>query len=186
MATQSEQDILNPAAAADEAEEGAAADRPVDELAEARAMAEEHWNSYLRAVAETENVRKRAQRDVESAARYAIDRFAGELLEVRDSLELGVATGAGAEPGRLHEGMEATLRLLDRAFEKSGLSVVDPQGQPFNPELHEAIATQESADQPAGSVVVVIQKGYVLNGRLLRPARVVVARAPDSAAQAPN
>jgi len=159
-------------------------ERLTRELAEAQARAEENWNSYLRAVADTENVRKRAQREVESASRYAIDRFAGELLEVRDSLELGLAAGAGAEPARVLEGMEATLRLLNKAFEKSGLSVVDPQGQPFNPELHEAIATHETAEQPAGSVVAVVQRGYVLNGRLLRPARVVVARAPDSAGTA--
>lgn len=149
------------------------------ELAEARARADEHWNSYLRAVAETDNLRKRAQRDVEAASRYAIERFAGELLEVRDSLELGVAAGASAEPARLLEGMEATLRLLNRAFEKSGLGVVDPAGQPFNPEFHEAMATQPSADQPPGTVLAVVQKGYVLNGRLLRPARVLVAREPD-------
>ena len=149
------------------------------ELAEARARADEHWNSYLRAVAETDNLRKRAQRDVEAASRYAIERFAGELLDVRDSLELGVAAGASAEPARLLEGMEATLRLLNRAFEKSGLSVVDPAGQPFNPEFHEAMATQPSADQPPGTVLAVVQKGYVLNGRLLRPARVLVAREPD-------
>jgi molecular chaperone GrpE len=152
------------------------------ELAEARARADEHWNSYLRAVAETDNVRKRAQRDVESASRYAIERFAGELLEVRDSLELGIAAGASAEPTRLLEGMEATLRLLNRAFEKAGLSVVDPAGQPFNPEFHEAMATQSSADQPPGTVLAVVQKGYLLNGRLLRPARVLVAREPDRSA----
>ena len=152
------------------------------ELAEARARADEHWNSYLRAVAETDNVRKRAQRDVEAASRYAIERFAGELLEVRDSLELGIAAGSSAEPARLLEGMEATLRLLNRAFEKSGLSVVDPAGQPFNPEFHEAMATQPSADQPPGTVLAVVQKGYVLNGRLLRPARVLVAREPDRSA----
>lgn len=152
------------------------------ELAEARAKAEEHWNSYVRAVAETENVRKRAHREVESAARYAIERFAGELLEVCDSLELGIAAGPDSSPARLLEGMEATLRLMNRAFERCGLSVVDPHGEPFNPEFHEAIATQESADQPAGSVMVVVQKGYVLNGRLLRPARVVVARAPEATA----
>ena len=152
------------------------------ELAEARARADEHWSSYLRAVAETDNLRKRAQRDVESASRYAIERFAGELLDVRDSLELGVAAGASAEPARLLEGMEATLRLLNRAFEKSGVSVIDPAGQPFNPEFHEAMATQPSADQPAGTVLAVVQKGYLLNGRLLRPARVLVSRDPDPAA----
>lgn len=151
------------------------------ELAEARARADEHWNSYLRAVAETDNVRKRAQRDVEAASRYAIERFAAELLEVRDSLELGIAAGASAESARLLEGMEATLRLLSRAFEKSGLTIVDPAGEAFNPEFHEAMATQPSADQPPGTVLAVVQKGYLLNGRLLRPARVLVAREPDPA-----
>ncbi|MGB5102432.1 MAG: nucleotide exchange factor GrpE [Steroidobacteraceae bacterium] len=163
-------------------EAGSEMDRLAAELAEAQARAEDNWNSYLRAVAETENVRKRGQREVEAAARYAIDRFAAELLEVRDSLELGIAAGAGAESARLLEGMEATLRLMNKAFEKSGLTVVDPRGEPFNPEFHEAIATLESADQPPGSVLEVVQKGYVLNGRLLRPARVAVARAPATAA----
>jgi molecular chaperone GrpE len=149
-------------------------------LGEARAKAEEHWNSYLRAVAETENVRKRAQRDVESASRYAVERFAADLLEVRDSLELGLQAGAAADPGRLVEGMEATLRLVDRAFEKAGLNVVDPIGEAFNPEYHEAMATQPSAEQAPGTVLAVVQKGYVLNGRLLRPARVLVAREPDA------
>jgi len=149
------------------------------ELAEARAKADEHWNSYLRAVAETDNVRKRAQRDVEAASRYAIERFAAGLLDVRDSLELGLAAGASAESARLVEGMDATLRLLNKAFEKAGVTLVDPSGQPFNPEFHEAMAAQPSADQPAGTVLAVVQKGYLLNGRLLRPARVLVAREPD-------
>jgi hypothetical protein len=103
------------------------------ELLDAQAKAQEHWNSYLRAVAETDNVRKRAQRDVEAAGRYAIERFAGDLLEARDSLELGLAVGPGADPARLFEGMEATLRLVDRAFEKAGLQVLDPAGEPSTP-----------------------------------------------------
>jgi molecular chaperone GrpE len=177
MTTQPEQETEARAA-----ETQSESERLAAELAEARAKAEENWNHYLRAVAETDNVRKRAQREVESASRYAIDRFAGELLEVRDSLELGLAAGAGADPARLLEGMEATLRLLDKAFEKSGLSVVDPRGEAFNPELHEAIATLQSAEQPAGTVLNVVQKGYVLNGRLLRPARVIVARTAEAAA----
>jgi molecular chaperone GrpE len=152
------------------------------ELAEARAKAEDHWNSYLRAVAENDNVRKRAQRDLEAAHRFAIERFAAELLDVRDSLELGVASGPAAEPARLVEGMEATLRLLNRAFEKSGVSVMDPVGQPFDPEFHEAMATQPSAEAAPGTVLAVVQKGYLLNGRLLRPARVLVAREPDPVA----
>ena len=178
MTTQPEQETV--AQAPGEADTGT--ERLAALLAEAEARAEENWNQYLRAVAETENVRKRAQREVEAASRYAIDRFAGELLEVRDSLELGLASGAGVESVRLLEGMEATLRLLNKAFEKSGLAVVDPRGDAFNPEFHEAIATLESAEQPAGTVLEVVQKGYVLNGRLLRPARVVVARAPAPAA----
>ena len=163
-----------------EPEAGSTAPGTVEaELAEARAKADENWNSYLRAVAEADNVRKRAQRDVEAASRYAIERFAAELLDVRDSLELGVAAGPGADNARLLEGMEATLRLLNKAFEKSGLGLLDPVGQPFNPEFHEAIATQPTADQAPGTVLTVVQKGYVLNGRLLRPARVLVAREPD-------
>jgi molecular chaperone GrpE len=169
---------------------GGAADPVPDDLeaalADAEARAREHWNSYLRAVAETENVRKRGQRDLESASRYAVERFAGDLLEVRDSLELGLQSGATAQPERLLEGMEATLRLVNRAFEKAGVSVLDPAGQAFNPEFHEAIATQPSAEQPPGTVLAVVQKGYVLNGRLLRPARVLVARVPDSAAADPH
>ena len=155
-------------------------------LGQAEAKAQEHWNSYLRAVAETENVRKRAQRDVEAASRYAVERFAGDLLDVRDSLELGLQAGSSAEPARLLEGTEATLRLLNRAFEKAGVTVLDPAGQPFNPEFHEAMATQPTAEQPPGTVLAVVQKGYVLNGRLLRPARVLVAREPAPAAPDPG
>jgi molecular chaperone GrpE len=182
MTTQSEQEV--PIAV--EGGSVSDADRVVAELADAQAKAKEHYDSYLRAVAETENVRKRGQRDVESAGRYAIERFASELLDVRDSLELGIAAGAGADPSRLVEGMEATLRLVNRAFEKSGISVIDPQGQPFNPEFHEAMVTQPTADLPAGTVLAVVQKGYVLNGRLLRPARVVIARAPEPPAGGPD
>jgi molecular chaperone GrpE len=178
MSNAPDTDGMNPV----DAPEAATADSLEAELAEARAKADEHWNSYLRAVAETDNVRKRAQRDVEAAHRFAIERFAAELLDVRDSLELGVGSGPTAEPARLVEGMEATLRLLNRAFEKSGVSVVDPVGQPFNPEFHEAMATQPSGEAAPGTILAVVQKGYVLNGRLLRPARVLVAREPDPAA----
>ncbi len=167
--------------APDEAQEMAQGDveRLGAELEAAQAKARENWDNYLRAVAETDNLRKRAARDVESASRYAIERFAAELLDVRDSLELGIAAGAAADPAPLLEGMDATLRLLNKAFEKSGIVVLDPQGQPFNPEYHEAMVTQPTADQEAGTVLAVVQKGYLLNGRLLRPARVVIARPID-------
>ena len=145
-------------------------------LAETEARAEESRNALLRAVAEMENIRKRAQRDVEAAGRYGAERLAADLLEVADSLDLGIAAGAGTDAARLLEGMEATLRLLARHSSSAGITVIDPQGQPFDPQLHEAMATQESAEAAPGTVLVVVQKGYALNGRLLRPARVIVAR----------
>lgn len=179
-------------------EGGAAGDQPVEkaelerlrtELAEARAKAEEHWNAYLRALAELENVRKRAEREVEQAQKFALERFATELLAVKDSLEMGLAalgetTGDDAV-GKLREGKALTLRILKQAFERFGISEIDPAGQPFDPERHEAMMTQPSAEAAPGTVLSVVQKGYLLNGRLLRPARVVVARPAGSAADAP-
>jgi molecular chaperone GrpE len=153
----------------------------LEALRSSLAEAEAHRNALLRAVAEADNARKRAQRDIEAAGRFGAERLAADLLEVADSLELGIAAGSGADAARLIEGMEATRRLLLKAFERAGVTVVDPQAQPFNPELHEAMTTQESTESPPGAVLAVIQKGYTLNGRLLRPARVIVSRAPDKA-----
>jgi molecular chaperone GrpE len=160
---------------------GANAD-PIAALAAAEAKATENWNSYLRAVAEMENFRKRADRELDNARKYAIERFAQELVTVGDSLEAGIQAGA-ANPGPvLLEGAEATLKQLHRAFDKAGIKILDPAGQPFDPEWHEAMVAQESADKPANTVLSVIQKGYSLNGRLLRPARVIVSKAPGGAA----
>jgi len=144
------------------------------EAAEARAA--EHKDLYLRALAELENVRKRAARDVEQAHKYALERFAGELIAVKDSLELGLASEGSADS--LRAGTEATLKLLKKAFENAGLVDIDPQGETFNPELHEAMVAQPSAEHVPNTVIQVIQKGYQLNGRLLRPARVIVAKEP--------
>ena len=152
------------------------------ELAAAQARLQEAREAQLRALAEMENVRKRAQRDVESAHRFAVERFAADMIEVRDTLELGLAAaGAAPEAAKFVEGSQATLRMVDKAFEKAGIAVVDPIGQSFNPEMHEAIMAQPTADHPVGSVLTVVQKGFTLNGRLLRPARVVIARSPDPA-----
>ena len=151
------------------------------ELATARTQLTEARDAQLRAYAEMENVRKRAQRDVEAAHRFAVERFAADMIEVRDTLELGIAAaGAAPEAATFVEGMQATLRMIDKAFEKAGITVVDPLGQAFNPELHEAMVTQPSGEHAPGSVMAVIQKGYTLNGRLMRAARVIVARAPDA------
>jgi molecular chaperone GrpE len=145
-------------------------------LAAAEGRAAEHRDLYMRALAELDNVRKRAARDVEQAHKYAIDRFANDLVGVKDSLELGLASEASGET--LRAGTEATLKLLAKAFEKAGLSELEPLGEAFNPEFHEAMAMQPSAEQPPNTVSQVVQKGYQLNGRLLRPARVIVTREP--------
>jgi molecular chaperone GrpE len=147
-------------------------------LADCEAKAQENWNSYLRAVADMENLRKRVQRDIENAHRFGLEKFAQELLEVRDSLELGLEAGKTADAASLLAGKEATLKLLTRAFEKFNVKEINPVGAPFDPQQHEAMAMQESTTAETGSVLQVVQKGYMLNGRLLRPARVIVARAP--------
>lgn len=150
------------------------------QLAEARAKAEENFNQYVRALAELDNFRKRAARDVEMAQKYAVERFAQELLPVVDGFELAQTNAAGADAKSLLEGQAATLRLLVKAFDKAGIRELNPNGQPFNPEQHEAMVAQPSADQPPNTVLQTIQKGYVLNGRVLRPARVIVSKAPDA------
>jgi molecular chaperone GrpE len=137
-------------------------------------------DQYLRSMAELENVRKRAERDVQNAHRYALERFAVELFGVRDTLELAVKSAAGADARSLAEGQEATLRLLAKAFEKFDIVRIDPAGAVFDPGLHEAVMMQESAEAAPGTVLQVVQCGYQLNGRLLRPARVTVSRAPAS------
>jgi molecular chaperone GrpE len=147
-------------------------------LAAAEAKATENRNNYLRAVAEMDNFRKRSEREIENARKFAIERFAQELVTVGDALEAGINAGA-ANPGpALLEGAQATLRQLHRAFDKGGIKIIDPVGQPFDPEWHEAMAVQESQEHPANTVLSVIQKGYSLNGRLLRPARVIVSKSP--------
>lgn len=145
-------------------------------LAAAEARALESKDLYMRALAEVDNVRKRAARDIEQAHKFALERFANNLIGVKDSLELGLTTAATADA--LKSGTEATLKLLTKAFEQAGLVELTPLGEPFNPELHEAMIMQPSTEHVPNSVVQVIQKGYQLNGRLLRPARVIVAREP--------
>jgi molecular chaperone GrpE len=147
-------------------------------LEELQAKADENWDRYLRAAAEMENVRKRAARDVEHARKFALEGFGRELLAVKDSLEMGIAAADTADAESLLAGSEATLKLLAGTLERFGVTEIDPEGEPFDPELHEAMTMQPSADVEPGSVLTVIQKGYTLNERLLRPARVIVASEP--------
>jgi molecular chaperone GrpE len=145
---------------------------------EAETRADANRDQQIRALAELDNVRKRASRDIEQAHKFALEKFAAELIGVKDSLELGLASASTSDAKGLLSGTEATLKLLSKAFEKVGVTELIPQGQPFNPELHEAMVTQESKDVPSNTVLQVVQKGYQLNGRLLRPARVIVSREP--------
>ena len=145
------------------------------ELELAQAKADENWDRYVRTAAELENVRKRASKDVENAHRYALERFGKELLAVKDSLEMGLSAADNASVESLLDGTRATLKILGTTMQQFGIEELDPAGEPFDPSLHEAISVQPSDDAEPGSVLTVVQKGYSLNGRLLRPAMVIVA-----------
>ena len=149
------------------------------DLLEARARADENYDQLLRARAEIENLRRRQAAELEKAHKFALDKFVSELLAVRDSLELGrgAAQEEGVDVAKLREGTELTLKLLTDVMGKFGVEQVDPEGQPFDPGLHQAIQMQPSGDVPPNTVVAVIQKGYTLNGRLVRPAMVMVSSA---------
>ncbi|SMF96238.1 molecular chaperone GrpE [Methylomagnum ishizawai] len=157
---------------------------PTGALAEATRKAEENWEKFVRAQAEMDNLRRRAEKDVQDARKFAIEKFARELLTVVDSLELGLqaATGDNPEIGKLREGMELTLKQLLAALEKANVRPIDPEGEKFNPELHQAMAMQPSDTAAPNTVIKVFQKGYLLNERLLRPAMVVIAQAQPQAA----
>ncbi|MEL7187152.1 MAG: nucleotide exchange factor GrpE [Pseudomonadota bacterium] len=170
-----DEQVANEAEPEAEAALEAASAEDAPSIEDVQAKADENWDRYLRAAAELENVRKRAARDVENARKFALERFGKELLAVRDTLEMGLAAAETADVESLLEGKSATLKLLATTMQQFGIEEVDPEGEPFDPELHEAISMQPSDAVEPGSVVSVVQKGYSLNGRLLRPAMVVVA-----------
>ncbi len=142
-------------------------------LKKAELASQEHHDAWLRAKAETENVRKRAQAEVANAYKFAVETLAGELLPVRDSLEAALAAG-NATPESLRAGVELTLRQLNSAFERSNIKEINPLGEKLDPHKHQAMNVVES-DAPANTVVVVLQKGYQLHDRVIRPALVSVA-----------
>ena len=140
-------------------------------------QAKENIDKALRAAAELDNIRKRTSRDIENAHKYGLERFINELLPVVDSIELGLNASQSAEDiDSLREGMDLTLKKLLDCLGKFGVKTVDPAGEKFNPEWHEAVSMQELEGSESGQVVTVMQKGYELNGRLVRPAMVVVAK----------
>jgi molecular chaperone GrpE len=154
------------------------------QLAEAQQQAAANLDKALRVHADMENLKKRVQKDLDDERKYGLAKFAKELLSVLDSLELGLRAANGDSPEiiKLREGNELTMKQFEAVFAKFNVEAIDPTGQPFNPELHQAMAMQPSATVEPGIVITSFQKGYILNGRLLRPAMVVVAKAEDKPA----
>jgi len=139
--------------------------------------AQENIDKALRATAELDNIRKRTSRDIENAHKYGLERFVNELLPVVDSMELGINASQSAEDiESLREGMDLILKKLFDCLGKFGVNAIDPAGEKFDPEWHQAVSMQELEGTDSGQVITVMQKGYELNGRLIRPAMVVVAK----------
>ena len=180
----SEQDELQIEAESDEAEvnedaEEISVELLQKQLKQAEKKAEENWDKAVRTLAEMENLKRRTQKDLENAHKYGLEKFSKELLSVIDSLELGIqaSTSDNPEVVALREGSELTIKQFESVFAKFNIEALDPTGQTFNPELHQAMTMQPSADVEPNTVLNVFQKGYVLNGRLIRPAMVVVSQA---------
>lgn len=150
------------------------------QLADAEARATAARDTQLRAAADMENTRRRLERDAANTLKYASEKLLGDLLAVADSLELGLKAAEAPESHvkALAEGMQLTHRQIMAFFEKNGVKQLDPKGEPFNPDAHQAMSMIESAEVPANHVLMVMQKGYKLHERLLRPAMVMVAKAP--------
>jgi molecular chaperone GrpE len=146
-----------------------------------RREAEEHRDRYLRTVAELDNLRKRSAREIEAARKFGAERLAQAILPVRDSIEAGLTAAEKAGHAPLLEGQRGTLRLLDDALASAGIREISPQqGEPFDPNRHEALSLLPASHVQPNSVLEVVQKGYEMNDRLLRAAKVIVARAEDA------
>ena len=148
-----------------------------EQLEAALKKADENYELYMRSQAELENSKRRADKNVENAHKFALEKFSLELLAVKDSLELGLSA-EDADAGKLKEGTELTLKMLTQVLEKFSIYAVDPLGETFDPNLHQAMSMQESTEHEPNTVIAVMQKGYLLNDRLIRPAMVMVSKAP--------
>lgn len=166
-------------------EQPTAGDDLAAKLAEAEARAREHWDQLLRTRAEMDNLRRRTERELENAHKFALERFAQELLAVRDSLEMGLAAAQdeSADVASLREGTELTLKMLISLMEKFAIREIHPLDEPFDPEKHQAMSMLEAPDKAPNTVINVMQKGYTLNDRLIRPAMVVVSKAGGETAK---
>ena len=149
-------------------------------IAELESKAAEYLEQLMRSQAELQNVKKRSEREIAQIRNYANKHFAVELLAIKDSLEMGLQSDIKADAKKLHEGLELTLKLLQQTFEKFGIKEINPEGEVFNPELHQAMMTQEDTTKPPNTVLKVLQKGYMMNDQLLRAAMVCVSSAPEA------
>ncbi len=147
-----------------------------EQLRQAELNAQEHHDAWLRAKADAENARRRALDEIDKARKFALDKFAAELLPVKDSLEAALATGDNTSLESLKSGVDLTLKQLSGVFEKNNIKEINPLGNKFDPNYHQAIATVEAEGEP-NSVASVLQKGYALNDRVVRPALVTVVKA---------
>ena len=175
------ENVANAAAEAPATEEAAGDSMPslVEQLRQAELKAAEHHDAWLRAKAETENVRRRAQDDIAKAGKFAADKFAQAMLPVKDSLEAALTT-ENATLESLKQGVELTLKQLVSAFQSANVTEVNPLGEKFDPNKHQAISAVEADGEP-NTVINVLQKGYVLHERTIRPALVVVSKAKPAA-----
>jgi molecular chaperone GrpE len=153
-------------------------------LVEAEAKADDNFDQLMRTRAEMENIRRRSERELANAHKYALEKFAQELLPVIDSMEMGVAAAMdeNADVSKLREGTEMTLKMFEAAIVKFGIKGVHPKGEAFNPDHHQAMTMIDSPDHEPNMIIDVMQKGYLLNERLVRPAMVVVSSAKSSKA----
>lgn len=154
------------------------------EVAAAKQALADQKEGALRALAEGENAKRRAETEIDKARKFALEKFAGDLLPVLDNLEQAIrfADRENEDIKPIIEGVDLTLKTFTSTVEKHGLVVLDPEGETFNPEQHQAMSMQESADLAPNTVMAVMQKGYQINGRLLRPAMVMVSKAPEAPA----
>lgn len=147
-----------------------------EQLTVAEQKAHENWEKCVRAQAELDNVRRRAEKDVANAHRYGLEKFVNALLPVVDSLEQALQIAHQKEDSAMHEGLELTLKLFLETLNKYDIEVLDPQGEPFDPQVHEAMSMQVSEEAEPNSILTVFQKGYKISDRVIRPARVIVAK----------
>jgi molecular chaperone GrpE len=175
------EDIIDISEESEENDQSVLIEQLQQEISQLQFQVADYKDRFVRQQAEMENTRKRLQRDVEDAHKFALKNIANELLPVCDSMEMeqAAAQKENADINALREGSALIYKMLSGTLEKFGVQAINPEGEKFNPEFHEALAMQPVNTQEAGTVLFVQQKGYQLNGRLLRPARVIIAKAME-------